>query len=333
MSSDGIIQTVIANYSLYNSFDNGNTFSVNNSINTYFSNLPADDGSVLQAITMDASGIKQAVCLFNGSILYSVDSGITWKHSNAPPGKWFDIKMSPNALISFAANAIDKIYYSKDNGATWLPTNSGVNSWHNICFNYVTENSINMFVTTKVGIYRSTDGINFTLLQNTSNIVFYGIAITTSLAQNESIIVACAYKSSGNNNDLFISYNNGISWNARKVNKYSYLDNIAMNSDGSVIYMGSNYDGTSYIGIIYQFENDYLIFPTNLPSNISGYLFASSSDGTYVTAVNKTNVYNSNFITFFLNNSLLTLSSSWQYSTMNSKGDIQLIGNSNGLYK
>ena len=135
VSSNGMIQTAVSGYCLYNSSDSGITWEKNNSIASYFNSLPSTNISIILAVTMCASGMKQVICLYDGSILYSLDSGITWNVSNAPINLWVDIKMAPDALILFAVAEGSGIYSSFDNGITWQLANSTLISCKQICFN------------------------------------------------------------------------------------------------------------------------------------------------------------------------------------------------------
>lgn len=348
VSSDGMIQTAVGSYCLYNSSDCGITWEKNNSIASYFNSLPSTNKSIISAITMSASGKEQVICLYDGGILYSLDSGITWNVSNALINKWVDIKMAPDALILFAVADEGGIYSSFDNGITWQLANYTLISCKRICFNNAKyENNIltiHLYVTTYDGIYYSNDGINFNNVYNYGN-DFCGIAISNSLPVENSII-ACTHVNYGNF-VLSISFDNGITWNMQTISENQQqtglLNNVAMSSDGTTIYF-SDKNANSFIGRLYfdNFDNIYNINPLGglpiipNPLQIGGlpsYLFAMNNDGLIVITI-RNNLYNLvNQENFVVNNNLPTfIYTPWFNNTMNSNGDLQLVCNMKGLY-
>ena len=158
---------------------------------------------------------------YYGGVFVSTDEGKNWSQSDSGMARNQFREENSEKVVGFAfigskvfaLSAFNGVYLSTDNGKIWTPMNSGLPVqpfFSEDNFTTITNNGTDIFVGTWGGIYRSSDnGANWTTL-NTN----FGVDTTiNALISVGSNLFAGVSDGFGFNKDVFLSTDNGDSWN------------------------------------------------------------------------------------------------------------------------
>ena len=215
ISSSGQYQIAVTNSSdpsindIYQSSDYGSNWL---SLNTQLSNKH------WSSVAISASGQYRSATINNGTIYYSLNSGVTWQSSNAPISNYSDISMSSSGQYQTAVINRGYIYNSIDYGVTWTQNNSAPSKeWTSISISGFGQyqSAVEQISGTNLNggyIYNSNDyGMTWTPNNSSSGSVWKSIAVSNSGMYQ----IACRTTGAGKAARVFMSNDYGITWDTK----------------------------------------------------------------------------------------------------------------------
>ena len=273
-----VFSTTTGNANIFSRIPNTNTIiAEGDSIRTLISNDNGNNWSV--NLTTPNSASLSIVSRTNAVIIgYSSDLSGIWK--SADNGVTFTQKLSNLNILSFLDTGTSILAFtqgqgikiSNDNGETW--TNTGLTTSN---FRNGTMVGSNIIVTSNIGVYTSTDGINYTLVNGNTN--FGAITSQNGIIYTYSITDANTY----------ISINNGATFTLLG-NFGSPIGTSNFSRNSSLIFFnGNSIINTTVLNISLKWPSSPI--GANWKSTIR---FTNTGVGTYSNIVSDVFVYNPN---------------------------------------
>jgi len=215
-------------------------------------------------IASSADGIKLiGLCVYNGYVNVSIDSGNTWTPTSSPNLNWQAIAISADGSKLFAGVNGGLIFVSTDFGTNWTPTGAPNTAWS--CIALSADGTRLAAGTFNERIYTSTNsGNTWTTASSPSN-TWRSIASST----DGSHLVATG------DGGTYISTNSGDSWTQFNISGRS----AASSADGSKLIVCNLYN---YVYTSTNFGINWTTFST--PNQYYWFTVASSSDGNELVA-------------------------------------------------
>lgn len=275
ITSDNIIHRSIDNGINWNSINTGIT-------NIDISNLFSINGTIYLSTTKyGISGVTPSITKYYKSL----DNGDTWAQTwtslqnlgNGLPSKMYQLG---SKLIGASNSSSPDIFSSIDNGITWSESpNTFISP---VSHNFIYDEN-NFYFITGQSIYKSNNGVNFNILNNTPNVwnraaTFIGNKIYLSDATNHGI------KMSNDGGSSWSTLNNGLEYLDTEYELVSFLhtksEKIFAGCEGGGVYLlNSNASAWEKIG---NPEDE--VFVSGTVYNIQttdNYVFAVTSNGVY----------------------------------------------------
>ncbi len=205
-----------------------------------------------------------------GKVFVSIDSGGTWSDvsTGLPSSNWINC-LAISDTILLAGTKDSGMYKSIDNGLSWNQVAGGLPIVGPIVS--ITTSGASIYAVTQVGFYYSTDGAaTWTHAPG----LFFGTP-TAIVTSGSNVVLATYYVVGG---ALFISSNNGTSWNFVSGDDY-----YSLAASDSVVLAGVR--GSSY-GVHRSFDHGYnwSYYTPSFPNNPNLYTLAVAINGPYLYA-------------------------------------------------
>jgi hypothetical protein len=192
-------------------------------------------------IAINNDGTRMAVCVYNGGIYTSSDSGNTWQVSNANYSSWTDIRsditgrflVACQANNSARRNNLATIFTSIDYGITWNITKAPKNMWKSVTTNGTNLVAASTYYVGDSGYIHYSINSGTTWNKSNSPVGYWYDLKSNSSGQN---LVACLY-----GREVYKSVDFGITWVQVSNQKRTWYS-VATNEDCSII-IGASFEG------------------------------------------------------------------------------------------
>jgi len=257
---------------------------------------PVDSGLTLSLtdygiFTLTLSGTTTNV--FAGcsrGVYRTTDIGASWEAANSGlQGSVTSLVVGPNGIGGssiLASTFFWGVYRSTDNGSSWTQTNSGLGSLNVYTLGIVIEGTSQpvLFASTDVGVYRSTDnGASWNLANSGLEGTYVTCFAAISKGNGDTHLFAGTSTNSGSFRGIFVTTNNGSSWDSTGINNAEVYDLAGIGTDlFASVYNGlvrSTDYGATWNVVNTGLTADFGIYGVATPVQYGSKLFLATWDG------------------------------------------------------